>query len=69
MNNLLYFDNNEKDLRFYIPSIMKTKVFKLTYNEINHFNYTRTYKRFIKKLYIFEIIIKFHKFIRYYSHC
>ena len=69
MNNLLYFDNNEKGLRFYISSIIKIKVFKLTYNEMNYSNYIRIYKRFIRKLYIFKITIKFYKFIFYYLHC
>ena len=69
MNHLLYFDDNEKNLRFCIFSIMKTKVFKFAYNEISYFNYTRIHERLIKKLYIFKIIIKFYKFIRYYSHC
>ena len=66
INNLLYFNNNEKDLRFYISSIMKIKVFKLTYDEIRHFNYARIYKQIIKKNYIFKMIIKLYKFIRYY---
>ena len=69
INNLLYFDNNEKGLRFCISSIMKIKVFKFIYDEMGYFDYARTYKRFIKELYIFKMIIKLHKFIRYYSHC
>ena len=68
MNNLLYFNDNEKNLYFYISSIMKIKVFKFIYNKISYFNYARTYERFIKELYIFKIIIKFYKFIRYYLH-
>ena len=54
MNNLLYFDNNEKDLRFCIFSIMKIKVFKLIYDEMNHFDYIHIYKRLIKELYILK---------------
>ena len=69
INNLFYFDDNEKGLHFYNFSIMKTKVFKFIYNEISYFDYVRTHKRFTKKLYIFKIIIKFHEFIHYYSHC
>ena len=50
MNNLLYFDDNEKDLCFYISSIMKIKVFKFVYNEMSYFDYIRIYKRFTKEL-------------------
>ena len=66
INNLLYFDDNEKDLRLYISSIMKTKVFKFIYNEMNYFDYAHIYERFTKRLYIFKIIIKLYEFIRYY---
>ena len=68
VNNLLYFDDNEKDLRLYIPSAMKTKVFKFIHNEMGHFGYARTHERLTKELYIFEMIIKLHEFIHHYSH-
>ena len=49
--------------------IMKTEVFKLTHNEMRYLDYAYTHKRLIKKLYIFNIITKLYKFIRYCSHC
>ena len=49
-----------------MSTIMKIEVFKLAYNEIKHFDYVYIHKRLIEKLYIFNIITKFHKFIR---HC
>ena len=69
IDDLLYFDDDKRNLRFCVLTIMKAKVFKLIYNEIKHLNYAYTHKRFIEKLYIFNIITKFYKFIRYYSHC
>ena len=69
IDNLLYFNNNEKKLRLYIPFIMKTKIFKLAYDEMRYSNYARIYKRLIQKLYIYNIIIKLYKFIRYYLYC
>ena len=47
INNLFYFDNNEKGLRFYILIIMKVKVFQLIYNKIRYLKYARIYKRLI----------------------
>lgn len=48
---------------------MKVEVFKLAYNKIDYSNYARTYKRLIKELYIFEIAIKLHEFLRYCLYC
>ena len=56
-------------LRFCVSTIMKAKVFKLTHNEMKHFDYVRTHKRLIEELYIFNIITKLYKFIRHCSHC
>ena len=68
IDNLLYFDNNEKRFRLYISTILKIKVFKLIYNKLRYSSYTRTYEKLIKELYIFDIITKLYEFIRYYSH-
>ena len=68
IDNLFYFDDDERNLRFCILIIIKVEIFKLIYDEIKHFDYARIYKRFIKKLYIFNITTKFYKFIRYYFH-
>ena len=66
IEDLLYFNNNKKGLRLYIFIIIKKEIFKLAYNEIKHSRYIRIYKKLIKGLYLFNIIIKFYKFIRYY---
>ena len=68
VNNLLYFDDNEKNLRLYIPSTMKTKIFKLIYDEMSYFDYIHTHERLIKELYIFKMITKLYEFIHHYSH-
>ena len=66
INNLLYYDNNKRDLYLCISTLLKAKVFKLIYNEIRYLDYIKTYKKLTKKLYIFELITKLYKFIRYY---
>ena len=66
IENLLYFNNNERDLRLYILITIKKEVFKFVYNEIRYLKYAHTYKKLIKELYLFNIIIKHYKFIRYY---
>ena len=68
INELLYFDDEKRDLRLYILIILKAKVFKLAHNEMKHSKYIRTYKRLINGLYIFSISTKLYKFIRHYSH-
>ena len=68
IDDLLYFDDDERNLRLYILIIVKIEVFKLTHNEIRYFDYVYTHKRLIKKLYIFNITAKLYKFIRHYSH-
>ena len=47
IENLLYFNDDEKNLRLYILSIMKVEVFKLTHDEMRYLKYIRTYKRLI----------------------
>ena len=65
VNDLLYFDDNERGLRLYIPSIMEAEIFKLAYDEMGYSGYVRTYKRFIGNLYIFSMASKLYEFIRY----
>ena len=65
INNLLYFNNNERGLRLYISSLIKEEVFKLAYNEISYSSYARTHERLISNLYILRITSKLYKFIRY----
>ena len=66
IDDLFYFDDDKRDLRFCVSTIMKVEVFKLAHNEIRYFDYARTHKRFIKEFYIFNMITKFYEFIR---HC
>ena len=66
IDNLLYFDDDEWNLRLYVLIVIKVEVFKLAHNEIKYFDYAYTHKRLFKKLYIFNIITKFYEFIR---HC
>ena len=68
INNLLYFDNNKRDLRLYISTLLKAKCFNLIYDKIRYLDYARIYKKLTNNLYIFEVIIKLYKFIRYFSH-
>ena len=39
INKLLYFDNNEKRLYFYILITLIIEIFKLIYNEIRYLRY------------------------------
>ena len=68
IDDLFYFDDDERDLRLYMLIVIKVEVFKLAHNEIKYFDYAYTYKRLIEKLYIFNIITKLYKFIRHCSH-
>ena len=45
IEDLLYFNNNERDLRLCISIAIKAEVFKLTHNKIGYLGYTYTYKR------------------------
>ena len=69
INELFYFDNNEKKLRLVISTDIKKNAFRFVHNELNHFNYARTYERLTKNLYMYNMFIKFHKFIRYCFQC
>ena len=69
VDNLLYFDDDERDFRLCISIVMKAEVFKFAHNEMNHSGYARTHERFTQGFYIHNMIIKFHEFIRYCFHC
>ena len=47
IDDLLYFDDNEKKLRLCIPFAIKTKFFKLAHDEMRYLDYAYTHKRFI----------------------
>ena len=63
INNLLYFNNDKRDLRLYISSSIKEEVFKLAYNKTSYLDYAYTHERLINNLYIFKITSKLYKFI------
>ena len=69
INELLYFNDDERGLRLCIPTSIEQEVFQLAYDEMGHPGYTRIYKRLTEGLYIFNIATKLHEFIRYYPHC
>ena len=48
---------------------MKAEVFKLTHDEMRHFNYVYTHERLIEELYIFNMVTKLYEFIRHCPHC
>ena len=68
IDDFFYFDDDKRDLRLCVSTIIKTKVFKLAHNEMKHSDYAHTHKRLIEKLYIFNITIKLYKFIRHCPH-
>lgn len=69
VDDLLYFDDDERDLRLCILTAIETEVFKLTHDEIGYPDYTRTHERLTEGLYIFNITTKLHEFIRYCFYC
>lgn len=68
IDNLLYYKGEHGNLRLYISLLLKYKVFKLAHDEIDYLKYIKIYKKLITGLFIFNIIIKLYKYIRYYSY-
>ncbi len=68
INGLLYFDDIEYNysLRLYLLATLEYKVFQKAYNKIGYPSYTRTYKKLIYNIYIFNISTKLYKYLRYY---
>ena len=69
IDDLLYFDDDERDLRLYMSTAIKVEIFKLTHNEMKHLDYAHTHKRLIEKLYIYNITTKLYEFIRHCFYC
>lgn len=69
VDDLLYFDDDEKGLRLCVPSSLEEEVFKLAHDEMGHPGYTRIHERLTEGLYIFNMATKLHKFIRHCPHC
>ena len=68
IENLLYFNDDEKSLRLYISSVIKAEMFKLAHDKMRYSKYARTYERLTQDLYIYNMTIKLHEFIRHCSH-
>ena len=67
INDLLYFNDFKREIRLYVlTKSLKYEVFKLTHDEIEYFNYARIYKKLTRNIYIFNILIKLYKYLRYY---
>ena len=47
IDNLLYFNNNERDLCLYIFTIIKIEMFKYIHDKIDYLEYMYVYKRLI----------------------
>ncbi len=69
VDDLLYFDDDERGLRLCVPSAMEAEVFKLAHDEMGHPGYARTHERLTEGLYIFNMATKLHEFIRHCPHC
>ena len=70
INDLLYFDNVEIEMRLCVLTrALKYKVFKLIYNEIRYSEYTRTHEKLTRDIYIYNISTKIYKYLRHYSYC
>ena len=69
VNKLLYFDDDEKGLRLYIPTVLEGKVFTLAYNEIGHPGYIRIHERLTEGMYIYNMATKLYEFIRHCPQC
>ena len=69
IDDLLYFDDDERGLRLCIPSAIEAEVFKLAHDEQGHPGYARTHERLTQGLYIFGMPAKLHEFIRHCPHC
>ena len=63
LDNIRYFENDERGLRLCITTVIEGEVFKLTHDKIRQPDYTRTYKRLTQGLFIYNLFIKLHKFI------
>ena len=69
INDLLYFNDPKREIRLYVLiKPLKYEVFKLIDNKIRYSGYIRIYKKLIYNIYIFNILIKIYKYLRYYFH-
>ena len=68
INGLLYC-KGKHELRLYIPTELKQEVFKLTHDEMGHPDYAKTYEKLTSSLFIYNMVIKLHEYIRHCPHC
>ena len=69
IDDLLYFEDDERGLRLCIPTVMEGEVFKLAHDEMGHPGYARTHERLTQGLYMYNMATKLHEFIRHCPHC
>ena len=70
VDDLLYFDDEERGLRLCILSHeIEKEVFQLAYDEMGHPGYARTHERLTESVYIYNMATKLHEFIRHCHHC
>ena len=70
INDLFYFDDSERGMRLYILiKTLKQKVFKLAHNEMRYSGYAHIHEKLTRGIYIFNMFIKLHKYLRHYSYC
>ena len=54
-------------MRLYILiKILKYKIFKLIYNKMKYLDYIYIYEKLTRNIYIFNILTKVYKYLRYY---
>ena len=61
------FEENKK--RLCISTIIKQKIFRLTYDLNNYDDFHRTYDRIINSIYIRQLIKRLHDYINHCSKC
>ena len=69
IDGIMYFKNDEKRLRFCIPSTMETKIFQLIYDEMSHPDYVKIQEGLTDGLYIRGMTKKLHEFIKHCPQC
>ena len=67
INGLIYnTESADNLLRLYIPNKLEREVFKLTYNNLLHNGFNRTYDRIIRLVYLRGLSKRLRIYISYY---
>ena len=69
VNELLYFNDDEKGLRLCIPTALEGEVFTLVHDEMGHPGYARTHERLTEGVFIYNMASKLHEFLRHCPQC